>query len=260
MTVYNRKSIRKAKFGGVAMGPSLSNLLSSFTEVHEAIDMSIIDNDSITLNERLNVAKKELALRLKAVRPVQIITSDNPDVDLDEDSMLGGSADLALEAEEETGFVLSELDKLLADMPGATGMKAALKVPKTKNYIFYALSTVHSSRRFIFEAELRQSTFTYGRMTFRLLLSNTKAMKLLSFFQTGERKNGNTGIFAEKIRIHCMTPDKTSGKYTCSAKTHLPIIRSKKVSQCKLIGLEVRQSKALKADKAIVVINFSTNG
>lgn len=220
-----------------------------------------------------SIGKTRIQKYMSSVRnesAMKILTSDFSDIELDAESLVENAplkeppvsnpdtSDVA-----SAGFdkhqknILDELDQLIFDAnQSAVSAVSKETTKKSKTYVSFCLVDVNK-KKFMFQADLRQTAIINGRMTYRILMAPARAIRLMSFYQRVGRagKERKFGIRLDSIKIKCHTPNK-------EIHTSCPIPRTKaeKISIYKLAGVEVRHSVKLKNDKVVVLLNFNTSG
>jgi len=260
MKVKKRRN-RSASFAVESTGHGIPPL------VHLPINIE----DSLPSVDSFETSSLNLNPMLQPMIPENVITSEDSGIEFDPESLTDGS-----EKKQSLGNTiskvsdtLSELDALIRDAENQEANQdelldiapRAIKSPKVTSKVKGDfLLEAKGGRKFGFEAEIRHMTCIQNRLTYKMILTLSKAIRLQAFFQSVDTVKGTIADFGVRLmRLNIKTiysDNRTPETYTIRMKR----TKKGKFSVYKMCGMEIKKTSLLKAENALVTISFSPNG
>ena len=233
--------------------------------VHLPID---IDEALPSVDDFTRMTSLNLNPMLQPILPENVLTSEDTSIEFDPESLTEGT-----EKKQSLGTTiskvsdsLSELDALIKDaetqvieqgMPSKERSSVTKVTSRIKGDF---LLEAKGGRKFGFEAELRHMTAVQNRLTYKMILTLAKAIRLQAFFQSVDTTKGTVADFGVRLmRLNIQTV------YSDARPPEVYTIRMKrtkkgKFSVYKMCGMEIKKTTLLKAENALVTVSFSPNG
>jgi len=230
----------------------------SYTPARVHLPIHITDSLSSTKSFSL----KSDAPVLQSFLPENVITSEDTGIDFDPESLTDGS-----EKKQNLGNTISkvsdtlaELDALIQDAEKQDMPRITTSTKVTSKVKGDFLLEIKDGRKFGFEGEIRHMTTVQGRLTYKMILTLSKAIRLQAFFQAADTNRGaiaDFGVRLMKLNIRTLYSDgRIPEIYTIRMKR----TKKGKFSIYKMCGLEIKKTPLLKAENALITISFSPNG
>lgn len=244
------------------------------TKTTEAKHTAAIPTDQASLEGRSAIPMGVTGTLMENILPAtpadrDIFTTEDPDVDFDPASMLpppgGGSGGLLGAKLKEA---LADLDQIIlaaeeeASGGGGQGVQSSEIERKARSRMMMKfVLQVSSKQKFVYEAELRHTTFYQNRLTYKFIMPIKDAVRLNSiYYRTTANVNVKTQNYGVRLKDIMVTTKWSDGRPDDPVDWPLKLSRKSKTGTFRVAGVEIKKSSRLKPEDVITVITFSFNG